>query len=71
MRGPMPRLVHAAPAIDPLEITRQFSPMWGIWRAFQGRGMRGCSAPRITKYDVTTLRELEWHVDCEHPIGHL
>ncbi|APC69406.2 transposase [Ralstonia pseudosolanacearum] len=67
----MPRLVHAAPAIDPLEITRQFSPMWGIWRAFQGRGMRGCSAPRITKYDVTTLRELEWHVDCEHPIGHL
>ncbi|ANH32137.1 transposase [Ralstonia solanacearum SD54] len=45
--------------------------MWGIWRAFQGRGMRGCSAPRITKYDVTTLRELEWHVDCEHPIGHL
>ncbi|AEG68163.1 transposase remnant protein [Ralstonia solanacearum Po82] len=45
--------------------------MWGIWCAFQGRGMRGRSAPRITKYGVTTLRELEWHVDCEHPIGHL
>ncbi|AXV76185.1 transposase [Ralstonia solanacearum] len=67
----MPRLVHAAPAIDPLEFTKRFSPMWGIWRAFQGRGMRGCSASRITKYDVTTLRELEWHVDCEHSIGHL
>ena len=56
---------------DPLDFTNDLSPLWGNWRAFQGRRMRDNCASCITKYGVTTFIRLQRHSNCGAFIGRL
>ena len=51
--------------------TNDLSPLWGNWRAFQGRRMRDNCAPCITKYGVTTFIRMQRHSNCDALMGRL
>ncbi|KAB0474275.1 transposase [Ralstonia insidiosa] len=51
--------------------TNNYSPIWGIWRAFQGRKVHSNCAPCITKYRVTSFIQRQRRGDCDTTIGRL